>query len=85
MYSIDKTVPLPPLHAKTKKYPFPEMEIGDSIFVPEAGARSARNAVNSYAKKAARKFATRAAFIEANDDYGNPLPNIAGIRIWRTA
>jgi hypothetical protein len=63
------------------------MEIGDSIFVPDTAARSARNAVNSYAKKASRKFITRVDSIESmdHDENGNRLPNITGIRIWRRA
>lgn len=52
-FRIHKGVPIPH-DAYRNKYPFPEMKVGDSIFIPTKGesreARSGRNAASSFSK-----------------------------------
>ena len=43
-YTIEKNVPLCRPSSKSNKYPFDQMEVGDSFFVPHAEAKSARMA-----------------------------------------
>ena len=70
MYKIEKNVPLIQPRGPKYKYPFTEMEIGDSIFVagqnPQGGAAVAARA---YGRRNTKTFAT--ASYEG------------GIRIWR--
>lgn len=70
MYSIEKNVPL---KKAISLYPFREMEVGDSFFVP-AGEKMlrARAAAHGFSKEnRPKKFATRT--VEG------------GMRIWRVA
>lgn len=85
--AIDKDVPLPPkrvdLKPRTAKYPFAQMEVGDSFSVPLTGER--RN--NGYVS------ATRLTSAAASHKKRNPgwnfairtLPEDSVVRIWRTA
>ena len=78
-YKIEKDIPLCRSAAMVSKYPFDEMEVGDSFFVPHAEAKNAR--MSALARNAGqykklpkhipvqRHFATRT--VEG------------GIRIWR--
>lgn len=76
MLTIDKNIPLPRHHlaGQRKKYPFDQMEIGDSLFV-QAAAGEVQSVQTSLLGAALRhkpmKFATR------------QVPG--GVRIWRTA
>ena len=66
-FKIEKGKPLPPRNAR---YPFSEMEIGDSIYVPNQTTRGAvGQAARNYGHRNGVKFATR------TDD--------KGVRIWR--
>ena len=70
-FKIDKNIPMPAIKHGNAKYPFDEMEVGDSILVKGvAAARSCKQAAYKYGKQNGKKFAARAA---AN-----------GARIWRT-
>ncbi|MCB0654464.1 MAG: hypothetical protein KDC85_24505 [Saprospiraceae bacterium] len=42
-YKIEKNVPVPKRPGRNKKYPFDEMDIGDSVVVPAKGQASAYN------------------------------------------
>ena len=66
---VDKGVPMP-CRPTGKKYPFEEMEVGDSFFVRGETAR-----INPayWGKKLNVKFATR--FVVEN--------NVRGTRVWR--
>lgn len=50
MYKIEKGVPQPE-HEAANKYPFAQMEVGDSFFVPGFRARSLSNAAQWHTKK----------------------------------
>lgn len=74
MITVEKDVKMPP--ATGSKYPFTEMEIGDSFFLPDNGDDTntmprLRGAASAHAKKFGKRFATRA--VEG------------GIRCWRLA
>lgn len=42
MIKIDKNIPIPPKRGRPKKYPFDEMEVGDSCLVKTKGVLSRR-------------------------------------------
>ncbi len=68
-YKIEKNVPLPTEHGNTK-YPFMQMEVGDSFFA-DGIPSSARTAAYAHAKRYGITLVSKR---EAN-----------GYRIWRTA
>lgn len=67
-YKIEKGVPIPPAR-HGRKYPWHEMEIGDSFVVPDM-SKSHAGAVCGGARKNGRKFSFR-------------LLETGGVRIWR--
>jgi len=67
---VDKSVPLPePKLGRPKKYPFAEMEVGDSFFVPQEKVRSASKSASMYKAAHGGDFTRRS--VEG------------GVRIWR--
>lgn len=70
MYTIEKNIPAPDSRSK---YPFPQMEVGDSFFVPgnEIVGSRVSVAMNYYKKKNPKK-----SFISRK--------SADGMRIWRT-
>jgi len=71
MYIIEKKIPMPKSdRGRPYKYPFEQMEVGDSFFVPKDEAEKARNSALQYARREGKIFHTR----KEND----------GARIWRT-
>jgi hypothetical protein len=69
---IEKNIPIPGIRggALTRKYPFNEMEVGDSIFVEKRkGLYNPGNAAGNYGKTHGMKFSVRK--VEG------------GFRIWR--
>lgn len=71
MIKIDKDIPTPPLFADHSKWPFRQMEVGDSFFVPTGSdAHSAASAMsNANYKYKPKKWTKRTLN--------------GGIRIWR--
>lgn len=72
-FKIDKGIPIPPDNQKMTKYPWREMEVGDSFFMPVEPSKS-RNKVASGLLTTARfykplKFKT--------------AQNSNGVRVWR--
>ena len=68
-YEIEKGVELTP---RRSKYPFSDMEVGDSFLVDESGNHAAaRNAATGYGQRHDMKFSSRT--------------TVAGLRIWRVA
>ena len=65
---LEKGVPLP---VSRKKYPYKEMEVGDSFFVAEAGIQNVCNQNYRMGKKLGMSFIAR----KEGD----------GVRVWRTA
>lgn len=56
-YEIEKDIPIPEVSGKGRsKYPFPEMEVGDSIFSDNV---SIRQAAYAYARRKGKKFVVR--------------------------
>jgi hypothetical protein len=58
MYEVQKNIPIPSA-AKTdkrKKYPFDEMDVGDSFFVANMTARALSNSSQWHANKTGKKF-----------------------------
>jgi len=70
-YKIDKGIPVPEpnVRGRTSKYPFRQMEVGDSVFIPRMA--STISGLLSQAKP--MKFTTRT----ATED------GIKGTRVWR--
>lgn len=72
-FKIEKSVPIPP-RSRASKYPFEQMEKGDSFVIPAADNKSltsARSSVYAAATKQKVKVATRV------DD--------KGLRVWRVS
>lgn len=68
MFKIEKAVPIPRGNAK---YPFKEMQVGDSFFVPKDRVKNAQIAAYAWAKRNGVVLASRSVD--------------GGLRIWRTA
>ena len=78
MFKIEKGVPMP-LGAGSgpgfpRKYPFAEMEVGDSFFAPGITSRNIAGCF-SHASKSGRKFCLRT--LTEN--------GVTGVRVWRIA
>lgn len=71
-FKVDKNIPPP---TRKAKYPFAEMQVGDSFFVPDMTTRSLQNAASYYRKTLNYKFESK-----AREENG-----VKGARIWRTA
>ena len=74
---IEKDVPIPEVHSKIK-YPWPEMEVGDSVFIkaekgetPTKLKRRAGASARYYGNRTGKKFKTRI------------LRKENGIRVWQ--
>jgi hypothetical protein len=68
---VDKDVAPRPTHSRLPKYPWHEMEIGDSFLVEDSGMHSIPSNASHTSSRTGRKFITQK--VEA------------GIRVWRTA
>lgn len=71
---IDKNVPLPEPHTcgreRVVRIPWQDMEVGDSVFVPEAVAAGVKSNASQVSKRCRMRFTTR----KVSD----------GVRVWRT-
>ena len=81
MIAINKGVEIPRSRRERQKYPFNEMEIGDSFFVPSEDQNERRKIVarllgNVRSSRIEKKFTTR---VMSND----PIARMPGVRIWR--
>jgi len=72
---IEDGVPLPDRGFKTSPFPFRQMSVGQSVFIPQASVVAARTAAAYASKDGSRKFVTRKADREGEE----------GLRIWRSA
>jgi len=61
MYEIEQGFDMPKGNGKNgrKKYPFPDMDIGDSFFVSADKYQNARNAASGHSKKFGKVFSFR--------------------------
>ena len=71
-YKIDNNIPLP--SSREYRYPFADMDIGDSIFVPTAVGRPENLAGYANSRHPERKFVGRT----------RTEGGVAGYRVWRT-
>jgi len=72
---IDSDVPLPPPTGGAKKYPFDQMQVGQSFFIrldelPKSGDKAVRTSATQAGKRLKMKFTIR------------QVKN--GVRLWRT-
>lgn len=75
-YKIDTDIPTPKGSANgTRRYPFADMPVGGSFFVPGAHTSQLTSAARHYRPK---KFTARA--VTETDENGN---EVRGIRVWR--
>lgn len=58
-FKIEKNVPIPNGVAAKAKYPFADMDLGDSIHVPKERFGKARAAATAFGKYHQKKFAGR--------------------------
>ena len=55
-FKIETDVPVPPIFAR---YPFAQMQLGDSFVMPQEQVSKARNAASAFARKRGVKFLFR--------------------------
>jgi len=61
-FKIEKGIAIPERKGGTVKYPFEQMEVGDSFFVPESAEvrrSNFSNSASSYGKRTGKKFTVR--------------------------
>lgn len=75
MYPIESNIAIPQVRTKQSAYPFREMNVGDSIFVPAEKAAAARVACLYFGRRNGLKFLSRKDMKDGVD----------GVRIWRVA
>ena len=69
MCKIEKNVPIPDVHSKKRKYPLPQMEVGDSFFI-KGTKKNITGSINFFRiKHPEREFTIRKVD--------------AGVRVWR--
>lgn len=78
MFKIDKNVKMPPKGQKPSKYPFQQMEVGDSFFVPNPKDKK-RSPITSATHSANKKLAPKRFTSRTVTESG-----VMGMRIWRT-
>lgn len=70
--TIDKNIPLPPIRRKNK-YPWGNMNVGDSVFVPGKEVRILRPTYSTWGSRHGKRFVGQN--LEEN--------GVKGIRVWR--
>ncbi len=71
-YKVDKDIPIPPARSTLARYPFADMEPGDTFAVPAEENKKVRLAAHSYGKRHGKAFTIR------RQEDGT-------VRVWRTA
>ena len=72
MFEIDHSIPVPASAGTKRIYPFSQMEIGDSVFIPNATHDSkAVAAAKMYFRRSGKKMTAKS--------------GDGGVRIWRVA
>ena len=82
-FKIEKNIPMPVTSGRgpTVDYPFLNMEVGDSIFVPGIDAKKASGQIGFWKKNHGMNFAIRAMQGEVVNDDGE-VETVDGVRIW---
>jgi hypothetical protein len=92
MYKVYSSIELPKARAvmpdRARKYPFPEMEVGDMFFVPDANRKTLASHANASGRKLGMKFSVRTVFMHAVDTDWVPAEAgdehaVTGVGIWR--
>ena len=74
MYEIEKNVPIPTIPYEQRKYPWTEMEVGDSFFIKCNGVELRKIQVNI--SSCAKRFGPKKFTVKKHED---------GLRCWRVA
>lgn len=72
---IDHSFPIPPRSSGAGRYPYHDMEVGDSLLVEGANPKALYGKVQAWRKVSGHSYTSR---VEHNDN-GQPK----GIRVWR--
>jgi len=74
-FKIDKNVPIPEGRwgKRRKKYPFDEMEVGDSFFIHGGKQESITSIMRHWREKLGHKYTTRSVVENG----------VKGVRVWR--
>ncbi len=73
-FTIERGIPIPPRPLLQRRYPFKDMKVGDSIFVPNPTS-SLRGYVCTWSRDHGMKFASRRETVRRKN----------GLRFWRIA
>lgn len=73
MFKVERKIPTPEPAGRNPKYPWREMKVGDSFFVPGALVRTIHPAAHAASKRTGFKFTCRT-ISEAQG---------SGVRVWR--
>lgn len=71
---VEKGIPVPDDIDQRSKYPWKDMDVGDSFFVENGDKKTISSVAHGAGKRLKRKF-------RAKDDVTD---GVAGIRVWRT-
>lgn len=71
MIKIDTDIPVPTKPMRTRKYPYPDLEVGQSFLAPHAERATLASGACQVGKKLGRKFKTQ--------------KTREGVRVWRVA
>ena len=84
MFEVEKNVPIPRQQRRKKFYPFEEMEIGDSFFVPVEGNDKKAYAIKRQSVLASVRYARHIKMFGEHRKFvtRSDLEN-GGIRCWR--
>lgn len=88
-FVIEKNIPITGRRGRTagnSKYPFRNMEVGDSVVIPNVAPTAVRSSLNTVTKTAGFKFATRTlspSECEAISTKERPVTR--AVRVWRIA
>ena len=83
-FKIEKNIPMPGNAGRgpTVDYPFLQMEIGDSIFVPGIDAKKASGQIGYWKKNHGLNFSVRAMTGVVLDSETGEETEVDGVRIW---
>jgi hypothetical protein len=91
MYEVQRGVPIPktfrPDQPK-RMYPFRELEVGDSFFVPDRAKNNLMTAASTEGRNLGWKFTTKLCWmLKTSDGWRNSTPKypgaVQGIGVWR--
>lgn len=74
-YKIDKGVPYPKKRKPTSRFPFQDMEVGDSFFLTKDDANTVRAVASIFARRHGITLTVR----------NTTEQGVEGKRVWRTA